>query len=138
LILDEIHQQDRLVSIIVGDVEIKGTRTLQAASSWYCLFLRNKFNAHWHLLARALVGLSDNSLAPAPGDPVVVYNFVIAVAELLKKRKDLTLVDIVDELYNVNLLKIQLDEERAAPNQIIFAAVGWLSAYLQSREQYLS
>jgi hypothetical protein len=68
------------------------------------------------LLARSLVGLSDNSLAPAPWDLVVVYNFVVVVVELLKERNDLALVDIVDEFDNGNLLKQQLDEERAAPN----------------------
>jgi hypothetical protein len=79
-----------------------------------------------------LVGLYDTSTTPTPGDLVVVYNFVIAVAQLLKTRQELALVDIVDELDNENLLKPQPDEERAKPNQIVFAAVGWLSAYLKS------
>jgi hypothetical protein len=69
---------------------------------------------------------------------VVVYNFVIAVAQLLKSRQELALVDIVDKLDNENLLKPQPDEERAMPNHIVFAAVGWLSAYLKPREQHLS
>lgn len=121
----ETRHQDRLISIIVGDEARKGT--LATACSWYCRFLQSKFRSHWHLLAPSLVGLYDASTTPTPGDLVVVYNFVITVAQLLKTRQQLALVDIVDELDNENLLKPQLDEERAMPNQIVFAAVGWLS-----------
>lgn len=60
---------------------------------------------------------------------MVVYNFVVAVAKMLKTRKDVALVEIVDELDNDNKLKPQLDEERAIPNQIVFATIGWLSMY---------
>jgi hypothetical protein len=111
--------------------------TLATACLWYCRFLQSKFRSHWHLLAPSLVGLYDTSTTPTPGDLVVVYNFVITVAQLLKTRQELALVDIVDELDNENLLKPQPDEERAKPNQIVFAAVGWLSAYLiQSRTNW--
>lgn len=58
---------------------------------------------------------------------MVVYDFLLSVARLLKTRKDLALVEIVDELDNHNLLKPQLDEERAIPNQVVFAALGWLT-----------
>jgi hypothetical protein len=131
----EARHQDRLISIVVGDEEMKGT--MATACSWYCRFLQSKFRSHWHQLAPALVGLDDTSTIPRPGDLVVVYNFVIAVAQLLKSRQELALVDIVDELDNENLLKPQPDEERAMPNQIVFAAFGWLSAYLKTREQYI-
>jgi len=94
---------------------------------WYAHYLQSKFNHHWHLLATALVGLDDHSTAPRPGDLVVVYKYVILVATLLKTRKDLALVQIVDELDNENLLKPQMDEGRAVPNQIVFATLGWLS-----------
>lgn len=121
----EMQGQDSLIVFIVGDQLIKGT--LANACLWYSRYLRSKFHHHWHLLVQALAGLEDNSTVPASGDLVVVYEFVLVVVKLLKYRKDLALVDIVDELSNRNLLKTQLDEERAVPNQIVFAVVGWLS-----------
>jgi hypothetical protein len=86
-----------------------------------------RFKETWHLLAPSLVGLGDSSPEPRPGDLVTVYNFVLAVALLLSVKKNIALVEFVDELDNNNLLKPQLDNERAKPNQIVFAAVGWLS-----------
>jgi hypothetical protein len=110
---------------LVGEQPIKGS--LVACNLWYAHYLRSKFNHHWHLLTTALVGLNDHSTAPRPGDLVVVYKYVILVATLFKTRKDLALVEIVDELDNEGLLKPQMDEERAVPNQIVFATLGWLS-----------
>lgn len=86
-----------------------------------------KFLETWHLLRSSLEGLEDSSPSPKAGDLVVVYNFVYTIAQLLSTRRKATLVEIVDELDNDNLLKPQGDEERAKPNQIVFAIVGWLS-----------
>ena len=122
---EERQKQDDLVSILVGDQMIKGS--LVDSCLWYGRYLQSKFHHHWHLLAPALVGLEDNSTTPASGDLVVVYSFVIKVAKLLKTRRNLALVEIVDELDNQNMLKPQMDEERAIPNQIVFATLGWLS-----------
>jgi hypothetical protein len=124
----EMKRQDSLILFIVGDQLVKGS--LATSCLWYSRYLRSKFYHHWHLLAPALTGLEDNSVAPASGDLVVVYDFVIEVAKLFKSRKDVALVEIVDELDNRNLLKPQMDEERAIPNQIVFAALGWLSKCL--------
>ena len=85
------------------------------------------FKETWHLLAPSLVGLADSSPEPSPGDLVVVYNFVLAVALLLSGKQNITLVEVVDELDNNNLLKPQMDGERAKPNQIVFAAFALLS-----------
>jgi hypothetical protein len=126
----EMQKQDSLIVLITGDQMIKGS--LADSCLWYSRYLRSKFHSHWHLLAPALVGLEDNSTAPASGDLVVVYEFVLAVAKLFKSKKDLALVEIVDELENRGLLKQQLDDERAIHNQIVFAALGWLSKSLDS------
>jgi len=85
------------------------------------------FSRHWHLLRSTLKGLDDKSTVPQRGDLTIVYGFIITVAKLLKTKENLALVDIVDELDNGDILKPQLDEERAIPNQIVFAALGWLS-----------
>jgi hypothetical protein len=122
---EERQKQDYLVSILVGDQVIKGS--LADSCLWYGRYLQSKFYRHWHLLGPALVGLEDNSTAPASGDLVHVYSFVIEVAKLLKTRRNLALVEIVDELDNKSMLKPQMDEERAIPNQVVFATLGWLS-----------
>ena len=107
--------------------------SLKLCCQWYERYLQSKFKTHWHKLAPALVGLEDNSTGPSSGDLVIVYDFVIAVAKMLQSRKNIALVEIVDELDNESKLKPQLDEERAIPNQLVFATIGWLSTY----ERYL-
>jgi hypothetical protein len=127
---EERQKQDDLVSILVGDQMIKGS--LADSCLWYGRFLQSKFYRHWRLLAPALVGVEDNSTTPASGDLVIVYSCLIEVAKLLKTRRNLALVEIVDELDNQNMLKPQMDEERAIPNQIVFATLGWLSMHRTS------
>jgi hypothetical protein len=117
-----------LIAFITGDEIQKGS--LAIACSWYARFLQRNFNRHWYLLAPVLLGLEDATNTPRPGDLVFVFNFVLLVAQQLKKRERLALSEIVDELCNENLIKDQLDEERAKPNQIVWAAVGWLSEIL--------
>jgi hypothetical protein len=82
------------------------------------------------LLATTLIGLEDDSTGPKQGDLSVVYSFLHEIAKLLMSTAELALVTIVDELDNANILKVQLDEERARPNQAVWAAVGWLSTLL--------
>lgn len=120
----ECQKREDLVSFLVGGERIKGS--LADSCLWYGQYLQSKFHHHWHLLAPALAGLEDNA-QPTSGDLVIVYCFVIEVAKLLQARKNLALVEIVDELDNQKLLKPQMDEERAILNQIVFATLGWLS-----------
>lgn len=127
---EELQKQYDLLFILVGDQVIKGS--LADSCLWYGRYLQSKFYHHWHLLAPSLVGLEDNSTKPASGDLVIVYNFVIEVAKLLKTRRNLALVEIVDELDNRSMLKPQMDEERAILNQIVFATLGWLSMHRTS------
>lgn len=121
----ERKQQDALVQFLVGDSSIKNL--LAKSTCWYCAYLQSKFKQHWHLLAATLVGIDENSTVPRPGDLAVVYTFLLEIAKLLKSTPELALVTIVDELDNESLVKPQLDEERALPNQAVFAAIGWLS-----------
>ncbi|KAG4441575.1 hypothetical protein IFR05_002960 [Cadophora sp. M221] len=127
---DERQRQDCLLALIVGDNFIKGS--LADACIWYSRFLRHKFISHWHLLAPTLVGLEDSSTGPRAGDLVVVYNFAITVARLLKSQSSLALAEIVDGLENEQQLKQQLDSERALHNQAVFAAVGWLTMLFEA------
>jgi hypothetical protein len=113
---------------MVGDQPLKGS--LRVSCAWYTAFLETKYRNQWEPLCCALKGLPDlpdRSVAPQPGELATVYRFVIAVAELLKTKRNLALVEIVDHLDNSDLLKPQLDDQRAIPNQVVFAAIGWLS-----------
>ncbi|KAH7407371.1 hypothetical protein BKA64DRAFT_413789 [Cadophora sp. MPI-SDFR-AT-0126] len=127
---DERQRQDYLLALIVGDNLIKGS--LADACIWYSRFLRHKFISHWHLLAPTLVGLDDDSTGPKQGDLVVVYNFVITVARLLKTQSNLALAEVVDGCENEQQLKQQLDSERALHNQAVFAVTGWLTMIFES------
>jgi hypothetical protein len=79
------------------------------------------------MLASTLVGLDEKTAAPRQGDFVVVYTFLKVVVQLMITRDHLAFSEIVDKLENERLLKPYMDEERARPNQIVFAAYGWLS-----------
>ena len=125
---EEQAARDKLISYIVAQDIWKGT--VYNASVWYSRYLQSRFIEHWHALVKALVGLDDETEVPRPNDLIVVFDFVLRVAEVLKTRKSCALTDIVDALDNDDVLKDQLDEERAIPNQIVFAAVGWLSMRL--------
>jgi len=122
---NERQKQDALIHFLVAGASIKGI--LATACCWYSVFLQSKFKLHWHILAMSLDGLDDNSTAPSRGDLSVVYTFVHEIAKMLKSTANLALVTIVDELDNANLLKPQLDEERAIPNQAVWAAIGWIT-----------
>lgn len=121
----ERKYQTSLISLMVGDQLLKGS--LRESCAWYTAFLETKYRNQWGPLCCALKGLPDNSVAPQPGELATVYRFVIAVAELLKTKRNLALVEIVDHLDNSDLLKPQMDDQRAIPNQMVFAAIGWLS-----------
>jgi hypothetical protein len=124
---EELQKQDALIYFLVGEQIVKGS--LINSCLWYGRYLQSKFHCHWRLLAPALVGLEDNSTKPVSGDFIIVYTFVMEVAKLLKTRRNLALVEIVDELDNQQLLKSQMDEERAILNQVVFATLGWLSMH---------
>ncbi|KAH7416711.1 hypothetical protein BKA64DRAFT_274608 [Cadophora sp. MPI-SDFR-AT-0126] len=127
LTVEETQCQDTLVSLIVGDDLVKGS--LLRASSWYTSFLRSKFTSIWHLLVQTLVGLDATTTSPRSGDLVIVYDFFIRIVQLMRAKENLALVEIVDELDSNGTLKRQLDQERAIPNQVVFAAIGWLTMF---------
>jgi len=129
--LTEIKLQ--LVSLIVGDELPRGS--LKDSCAWYTNFLEERFISQWESLCCALKGLPDQPVTPQIGEIAIVYAFVIAVAELLKTKRDVALVEIVDHLDNSDFLKLQLDDQRAAPNQIVFAAIGWLSRFSHGRHR---
>jgi hypothetical protein len=102
---------------------------------WYAKFLECRFRGSWITVTReALRNLSPTSIGPQPGEIGTVYNFLSVVAKMLleDRRNGLAMIDVVDEADNLQLFKDQRDVERAIPNQLVFAAVGWLSKSAES------
>lgn len=100
---------------------------------WYGRFLESRFRGAWPRIVReALRNLNKQYNEPQPGEIGVVYRLMSEVAEQLlrwdRRREggELSMVGIVDKLDNLHLLE-RTDEERAIQNQLVFAAVGWLS-----------
>jgi len=97
---------------------------------WYSKFLEARFKRSWTAVTReALKYLGPTFNEPQPDEIGRVYNYMSVVAKLLleKGRRELALVDITDEADNLHLIKDQRDGGRAIPDQLAFAAVGWLS-----------
>ncbi|KAH6690246.1 hypothetical protein BKA61DRAFT_585093 [Leptodontidium sp. MPI-SDFR-AT-0119] len=123
--VEEVRHRDEFFYRVFGKESLNPE--FASTRSWYSQFLEWKFRIHWRLMSQALRGLDEDSLMPQPGNLVVVYDFLTTVGVLLKARENLVLVEVVDELDNNNALKEQLDQERGIPNQVVFAAIGWLS-----------
>jgi hypothetical protein len=95
---------------------------------WYAKFLECRYRGAWTTVTReALRNLGDGSNEPQPDEIGVVYRFMSVVAKSLLEIRNLSMSDIVDQAHSLRLLKDQRDTERAVPNQLVFAAVGWLS-----------
>lgn len=125
---EERTRQDALISFILDGSLIKGT--LINCSLWYASYLHTQVRHRWTQITIVFEDLDKESLQPKDGELVVIFDWLLMMARLLKTQPNLTLVDLVDEMDNANMLRQQEDEERAAPNQLAFAAVGWLSKYI--------
>jgi len=82
------------------------------------------------VIREALRNLSPRFNEPQPGEIGTVYNFMSVVAKFLLEddRKGLAISEISDEADNSRMFKEdKTDVERKIPNQLVFAAVGWLS-----------
>jgi hypothetical protein len=72
------------------------------------------------------VDIDPAATSPCDREIVVTFEFLTAVV-LELKRKELALVNIVDEMYNKCLLR-ETDKDRCRANHLVFAALGWISA----------
>lgn len=104
---------------------LKSSENLSTSSEWYVSFLECKIREAWDPLFRPV--LVDISSKEEPNDADIAIAFELLTAIILEfNRRDLALIEIVDELYNKKLLK-ETDSERAVANQLVFAAFGWIS-----------
>jgi hypothetical protein len=102
------------------------SRALVLSCKWYAAFLEFKISEAWPtLLQPVLVDIDKRAASPCDHDISVAFQFLTAVV-LELNRRELALVNIVDEMYNKCLFG-DPDEERLKGNQLVFAALGWIS-----------
>jgi hypothetical protein len=121
-----LHQDDAQLS-----TEEEAKLLSAACVEWYGKFLECRFRGAWTMVLReALRNLKPRFNEPQLGEIGTVYNFMSVVAKLLLEdgRKGLAISEISDEAGNLRMFKEdETDVERKIPNQLVFAAVGWLS-----------
>jgi len=126
--------QDTFICAVTGkDRKCEG-HGLTLAYKWYIRYLECKIKKAWiPLFRRVLLNVRQYSDVPNGDDIATAFDFFTAVV-LAFGRKDLALVEIVDEVYNKGLLKESEDEddERSAANQLVFAAIGWISMFFDA------
>lgn len=93
--------------------------------------MRASIGRHQDLFNSALNDAKVTELLPvAPSSTLTLLaaKFIHEVARLLITEQDRALSNIVDDLVNGKYFKKQLDEDddRTVPNQLAFAAIGWL------------
>jgi hypothetical protein len=69
--------------------------------------------------------INGYSYAPCDDDMAIGVRVLTAIV-LELRRHELALVEIVDGLYNQDLLK-ETDAERSVACQMVFVALGWIS-----------
>lgn len=102
---------------------------LPLACDWYTSFLKSKIAEAWTPLFRpVLVGICLDC-QPCEDCIEIAFKCLKTIVSVFP-QKDLALVDIVDKLYNSEVLK-EADEDTAHDesnaNQLAFAAFGWIS-----------
>jgi len=102
---------------------------LQRAYEWYITFLECKIIEAWETLFSQVL-IDTGNCAEYPGADALSKAFQMlemVVIELARER--LALTDVVDQLYNKAILTYT-DSERSHANQLLFASIGWISAFI--------
>jgi hypothetical protein len=106
------------------------SHTLINANEWYRRFLTGKVLEAWPLIAETVLNVPQKAPDLEVEDHGVREVITILLCKVLgaMARRDLALVEIVDDLYNDELLKeTNWEGARTEANQLAFAIVGWLS-----------
>jgi hypothetical protein len=116
--------QEAFVFAVTGS--IRRSDTLNYAWKWYLLFLERKIRVAWVPLFRPILqNINEYAYAPCDDDMAMGMRVLTAIA-LDLRRSEIALVEIVDGLYNQDLLK-ETDVERSVACQMVFVALGWIS-----------
>jgi hypothetical protein len=99
---------------------------LNLACTWFLAFLEFKIIEAWNtLLAPVLANVNPKVTSPSRDDICFAFQFLEAVVSQLD-RKEVALVEVVDAMYNRGLLH-DTDDDRSKADQLVFAALGWIS-----------
>jgi hypothetical protein len=102
---------------------------LQRAYEWYINFLECKIIEAWENLFSQVLRDAGNC-TKFPGADALSSAFQmleIVVNELTRER--LALANVADQLYNEQILRYT-DSERSHANQLLFASISWISAFI--------
>jgi hypothetical protein len=116
--------QEAFLFAVTG--RIRRSDTLNWAWKWYFHFLELKIREAWVPLFRPILkNINDYAYAPHDDDMAIGMRVLTAIA-LDLRTSGICLIQIVDGLYNQDLLK-ENDVERSAACQMVFVALGWIS-----------
>lgn len=102
---------------------------LQHAYVWYVNFLECKIIEAWETLFSHVLRDTGNC-AKFPGADALSNAFqMLEMIVIELTREHLALTDVVDQLYNKSILRYT-DPERSHANQLLFASIGWISAFI--------
>jgi hypothetical protein len=110
---------------IVGE---KPGPDLQPTCIWFINFLESKIKEGWILFSSVLKDVDPYEEEPC-SEAVSSAFKVLENIVLYLAREKVSLTDIVDALYNSNMLR-DTDNERSHANQLVLAAFGWISKYI--------
>jgi hypothetical protein len=100
--------------------------TLEVACQWYTSFLESKIRESWvPLFQPVLINAYLASNTPNNKDLSRAFEMLTTMLAVLEKD-DFALIQVVDELYNREILK-EADPDSSRASQLIFAALGWIS-----------
>jgi len=103
----------------------------QAFLTWYLDFLEFKMVGAWNNLFCQVLGCVDKPMGAPSSDDLSVGFGILEVVIQEQGRQSLALIDIVDKLYNLGLLRTT-DHMRSHANQLVFTLFGWLSMFKYS------
>lgn len=119
-----VEARERFIIAIFGE-EPPAERQIQTACSWYIEFLEFKIKQSWNPL---LLPVVKNIGTCSSDEDLSVAFHLLEIIALEFNRVNLALIDILDKLYNDELLK-ETDDDRSHANQLVFAAFGWMSIF---------
>jgi hypothetical protein len=105
---------------------IRRSDTLNSAWKWYFHFLECKIKEAWAPLFHPILKNIDGYVYTPRDDDMAIGMQVLTAIVLNLQQSDLSLIEIVDGLYNRYLLK-EVDVDRSTACQMVFAALGWIS-----------
>ena len=123
---------DDIMHLLIGTQPME--RPLTVSCQWYTSYFQSSLDKH-AAIVKSVLGNGEKSPLPSRcEDTVLSARFIFEAAKLLMRKRDLALGTIIDNLDNSNYFN-QEDKEAGnhesgnIPNQLVFAAIGWLCEY---------